>query len=90
MCYAAQCKNLESLFNSTSGSAFATMAEKMYKMGGYVGGAVFNKDYTVSQFISSDKSDLEKLRNSKYAQSNSEGFYLAVRDLLKAGYRVLV
>ena len=54
-CYAAQCNNLESLFNSTSGSAFATMAEKMYKIGGYVGGAVFNKDYTVSQFISSDK-----------------------------------
>lgn len=90
ICYAAQCKNLESLFNSTSGSAFATMAEKMYKMGGYVGGAVFNEDYSVSQFISSDKADLEKLRNSKYAQSNSEGFYLVVRDLLKAGEKVLV
>ena len=89
-CFAAQCKNLESLFNSTSGSAFATLAEKMYKMGGFVGGAVFNEDYSVSQFISSNKADLEKLRNSKYAQSNSGGFYIAVRDLLKAGEKVLV
>ena len=89
-CYAAQCKNLESLFNSTSGSAFATLAERMYKIGGYVGGAIFNEDYSVSQFISSNKADLEKLRNSKYAQSNSEGFYISVRNLLKAGENVLV
>lgn len=89
-CFAAQCKNLESLFNSTSGSAFATLAERMYKNGGYVGGAIFNEDYSVTQFISSDKADLQKLRNSKYSQSNSEGFYISVRDLLKAGEKVLV
>ncbi len=90
ICYAAQCKNLQSLFDSTSGSAFATIAERMYKEGGFVGGAVFNEDYSVTQFISSDKADLEKLRNSKYVQSNSEGFFIAVRDLLKAGEKVLV
>ena len=90
LCYAAQTKNLESLFNSTSGSAFATLAEKMYKLGGYVGGAIFNDDYSVKQFISSNKADLEKLRNSKYVQSDSQGFYKQVRDLLKAGEKVLV
>lgn len=91
VCYAAQCKNLQSLFDSTSGSAFATLAERMYKNGGYVGGAVFNEDYSeVTQFISADKADLEKIRNSKYVQSNSEGFFIAVRDLLKAGEKVLV
>lgn len=91
VCYAAQCKNLQSLFDSTSGSAFATLAERMYKNGGYVGGAVFNEYYSeVTQFISADKADLEKIRNSKYVQSNSEGFFIAVRDLLKAGERVLV
>ena len=49
VCYAAQCKNLQSLFDSTSGSAFATLAERMYKNGGYVGGAVFNEDYSEVQ-----------------------------------------
>lgn len=89
-CFAAQNKNLESLFNSTSGSAFAGFAEKIYKDGGYVGGAVFNEDYSVKQFISNDKADLEQLRNTKYVQSNSEGFYTTVRDILKEGNRVLV
>ena len=42
ICYGAQNKNLDSLFNSTSGSAFAAFAEKMYKEGGYVGGGIFN------------------------------------------------
>lgn len=89
-CYAVQNKNLESLFNSTSGSAFAALAERMYKMGGYVGGAIFNDDYSVSQFISADKADLQKLRNSKYVQSDSQGFYKEVRNLLRQGNKVLV
>lgn len=89
-CFAAQNKNLESLFNSTSGSAFAGFSEKIYKDGGYVGGAVFNEDYSVRQFISNDKADLEQLRNTKYVQSNSEGFYLSVQKLLKEGNTVLV
>ena len=89
-CFAAQNKNLESLFNSTSGSAFAGFAEKIYRDGGYVGGAVFNEDYSVRQFISNDKADLEQLRNTKYVQSNSEGFYKQVQELLKAGEKVLV
>lgn len=89
-CHAVQHKNLQSLFNSTSGSAFAALAEKMYKEGGYVGGAIFNEDYSVTQFISADKADLEKLRNSKYVQSNSEGFFKAVRDILKEGHKVLI
>lgn len=90
ICYAAQTKNLDSLFNSTSGSAFATLAEKMYKLGGYVGGAIFNDDYSVTQFISSDKEDLEKLRNSKYVQSDSQGFFKKVKELIVAGEKVLV
>ena len=89
-CIAAQAKNLESLFNSTSGSAFASFAEIVYKQGGYVGGAVFNDDFSVKQFISCNKDDLERLRNSKYVQSNSEGFYVQVQELLKTDKLVLV
>ena len=89
-CFAAQNKNLESLFNSTSGSAFVAFAEKIYRDGGYVGGAAFNEDYSVRQFISNDKADLEQLRNTKYVQSNSVGFYKQVEELLKAGEKVLV
>jgi coenzyme F420-reducing hydrogenase beta subunit len=62
----------------------------MYKGGGYVGGAVFNDDFSVRQYISNDKADLPRLRSSKYLQSRLDGFYVQVRDLLKKGEKVLV
>ena len=48
ICYAAEHKNLEVVFDSTSGGLFSALADIMYKSGGYVGGAVFNKDFSVS------------------------------------------
>jgi acetyltransferase-like isoleucine patch superfamily enzyme/coenzyme F420-reducing hydrogenase beta subunit len=62
----------------------------MYKDKGFVGGAVFNPDFSVSHFISNNKKDLPRLRSSKYLQSSLEGFYTQVKNLLGAGERVLV
>lgn len=90
ICYAAEHKNLEVVFDSTSGGLFSALADIMYKNGGYVGGAVFNEDFSVKQYISNDKTDLPRLRSSKYLQSHFDGFYKQVRDLLKAGEKVLV
>jgi len=90
ICYAAEHKNMEVIFDSTSGGLFSALADVMYKGNGYVGGAVFNDDFSVSQYISNDKKDLPRLRSSKYLQSNLEGFYIQVRDLLKKGEKVLV
>ena len=90
VCYAAEHRNLEVIFDSTSGGVFSAMAEILYRSGGYVGGAVFNEDFSVSHFISADKGDLPRLRSSKYLQSNLEGFYSRVGELVKAGEQVLV
>lgn len=90
ICYAAEHKNLEVVFDSTSGGLFSALADIMYKSGGYVGGAVFNDDFSVKQFISNDKKDLPRLRSSKYLQSHLEGFYEQVLNLLRAGEKVLV
>lgn len=90
ICYAAEHKNLEVVFDSTSGGLFSALADIMYKSKGYVGGAVFNDDFSVRQFISNDKNDLPRLRSSKYLQSSLEGFYIQVRSLLCAGEKVLV
>lgn len=90
-CYAAENKNIEVVFDSTSGGIFSALADIVYKDNGYVGGAIFNEDYTsVSQYISNDKKDLPKLRSSKYLQSSFEGFFIKVRDLVKKGENVLV
>lgn len=90
ICYAAEHKNIEVVFDSTSGGLFSALAEIMYRSKGYVGGAVFNDDFSVRHFISSDKEDLPKLRSSKYLQSNLEGFYKQVKQLVTAGDQVLV
>lgn len=90
VCYAAEHKNLEVVFDSTSGGMFSALADVVYRAGGYVGGAVFNDDFSVRQYISDDKSDLPRLRSSKYLQSNAEGFYRKVRESVKSGRDVLV
>ncbi len=90
ICYAAEHKNLEVVFDSTSGGLFSALADIMYRSGGFVGGAVFNDDFSVRHYISNNKKDLEKLRSSKYLQSHLDGFYKQVKDLLRKDEKVLV
>ena len=90
ICYAAEHKNLEVVFDSTSGGLFSALADIMYRDKGYVGGAIFNDDFSVRHYISNEKKDLQLLRSSKYLQSNLEGFYKQVKDLLISGEKVLV
>ncbi|WP_303010621.1 Coenzyme F420 hydrogenase/dehydrogenase, beta subunit C-terminal domain [uncultured Bacteroides sp.] len=90
VCYAAEHKNIEVIFDSTSGGLFSALADIMYHNGGYVGGAIFNEDFSVKQYLSNNKADLPKLRSSKYLQSNFEGFFKQIRDLVKSGESVLV
>lgn len=89
-CVAAIHKNLEIRFDSTSGGMFTAFAEKMLKEGGYVGGAVYTEDWGVKWFITNDPKDLPALRSSKYLQSNSEGMYKRIKELLIAGEKVLI
>lgn len=90
ICYAAENKNIEVVFDSTSGGLFSALANPIYRDGGYVGGAIFNDDFSVKHYISNDKNDLPKLRSSKYLESNLEGFFKQVKALLIQGEKVLV
>ena len=90
ICYAAENKNMEILFDSTSGGLFSALADSIYKDNGYVGGAIFNQDLSVSQYISNDKDDLPRLRSSKYLQSDAREFYINVKKYVKSGQKVLV
>lgn len=82
-------KNMRVRWDSTSGGAFSALADVMYAQGGYVSGAVYNENFSVSNFISDNPEDLAKLRSSKYLQSYAEGLYKKVRDLLRKGEKVL-
>lgn len=82
-------KNMRIRWDSTSGGAFSALAEAMYAQGGYVSGALYNEDFSVSNYISNKYDDLVRLRSSKYLQSNAEGLYKEIRKLLKDGEKVL-
>jgi len=88
--YAAEHKNMEVVFDSTSGGAFSACADIVYRQNGFVGGAVFNDNFSIRHFISNNKEDIVKLRSSKYAQSDLSGFYSETKSLLERGVKVLV
>lgn len=87
--YGGYHKNIAIRFDSTSGGVFSALANVMYKQGGYVSGAVFNEDWSVSNYISNNKKDLSRLRSSKYVESNAEGLYKEIKRLLCNGEKVL-
>lgn len=83
-------KDLKVRWESTSGGAFSAFADAIFESEGYVGGAIYNEEFTVRHIITKNVDDLEALRSSKYLQSNAEGFYIAVRDAIKTGKNVMV
>lgn len=89
-CFAAVHKNYHILFDSTSGGAFSALANVIYSNGGFVGGAVYNDDFSIRQYISNNRKELSELRSSKYAQSDAQGFYKAVKNALMTNCPVLV
>jgi len=82
-------KNMAVRWDCTSGGAFSALAEVMYEQGGYVSGAVYDENFLVHNFVSDKPEDLSRLRSSKYLQSNAEGLYVRIRELLRNGKKVL-
>lgn len=55
---------------SSSGGIFTLIAEEILDLEGVVFGAAFNKNFDVEHICITNKKELEKLRGSKYVQSN--------------------
>ena len=87
--YAGINKSLKVRWDSTSGGAFSALADAMYNQQGYVSGALYNADFTVSNYVSNNPDDLARLRSSKYLQSKAEGIYKEIQNLLRKGEKVL-
>jgi len=77
-------------YNSTSGALYYALAESFIDQGGYIAGCVYNEDYSGAyHYISNTKKGLKKIMRSKYFQSDTEGVYRKIRELLIAGEKVL-
>lgn len=79
----------EERLNSTSGGVFWTLAQYFIEEGNYVVGAVWNNKLQVEHIITNDINEAKKIRESKYVQSNVEGIYKKVQEVLKDGRQVL-
>lgn len=87
--YAAIHKDLDVLKKSTSGGAFTALADVVFHMNGVIYGVAMQDDMQVKHIRITSSDDLERLRGSKYLQSNTENTYQEVERDLNAGTTVL-
>ena len=76
-------------FTSSSGGMFTLFAEFVLKQGGVVVGAALDEQLAVHHVLVDSLADLPKLRGSKYVQSKIGKIYSEVRQILRAGRKVL-
>ena len=88
--FAAWNKNHAIRLDSTSGGIFSALADKMFGAGGFVGGAVYQKDHTVSHIVTNNRLLLDEIRSSKYLQSYAGELFNDIKQLLEKGEKVLI
>ena len=86
--YAAASKNEEVLKSSSSGGIFTELAKGILKNGGVVFGAAWSDDFTLKHICVENEQDLEKLRGSKYVQSNTADTFCRAKKILDEGRQV--
>ena len=88
--YAAINTDLYNRLKSSSGGVFTLLAEHILNEGGVVVGCSFSEDCKKAyHLVIEDKYSLEKLRGSKYLQSNIQGAYINVKKQLENNRKVL-
>lgn len=87
--YAAKNKNIEEQKLSSSGGIFSVIANFVLENKGIVYGAAYNDKLEVEHIGIENKIDLDKLRGSKYVQSNVRNTYKEAKENLDNGKLVL-
>ena len=82
-------KNNEEVLKSSSGGIFSLLAKYFYRNNGVVYGAAFVDAYNVAHVRTTNETELDKLRRSKYVQSETSGIFKSVQQDLQKGLKVL-
>lgn len=82
-------KNPAQRKSATSGGAFGILADAVLDSGGYVCGAVLDKNLDVCHIVSNDKQAVSRMIGSKYSQSNAAEAIKECSARLAAGETVL-
>ena len=87
--YASYTKDNEIRLDSTSGGIFTEVAKAFIKNNGIVYGAIYDENHKIVHYRGETKEDIDKIRQSKYAQSDIGGNYISAKKDLIAGKKVL-
>lgn len=87
--YAVQYKQNETLMESSSGGVFSLFADYIISKGGYVSGCIFDEELTPIHVVSNKKEIINKMRGSKYVQSDTKNIYSDIKEILDAEKMVL-
>lgn len=82
-------KNREIRLTSTSGGTFYELAKLTIEKGGYVCGAAYTNDHLVEHIVTNKLEDIERLKQSKYIQSDLRNVYCEIKELLQNEKQVL-
>lgn len=86
--YMCQSKDNSTLYTVASGGVFFEIAKSIVKEGGVAVGAKFEEDFRISHTICRNIKDLEKLKGSKYVQSELGTIFKEIKTLLENDIKV--
>lgn len=87
--YATWNSSLSDLQKSSSGGMFSLFAHRTLRRGGLVCGSVYDNLGVVHHELVEDECGLERMRGSKYVQSEMRDCFPRIRDALRKGRQVL-
>lgn len=88
--YACYSKDIDMRLSSSSGAVFSSLAEYVLNKNGIIYGVAMSEDCYSAEFIAvTDRSELIKLRGSKYLQAKVGDTFKKVKAELQAGKLVL-
>jgi len=88
-CLAVWNKDETIRLQSSSGGIFSLLATRTLAAGGQVCGAAFDEYWQVKHILISKKEELQKLRGSKYVQSDINSIFSQIKALLKSKTPIL-
>lgn len=88
VCYAVTAKD-KYRSKASSGGVFPAIATQCIKAGYYIAGAVLDEDFTVRHIISNSMTDVRKMYESKYTESQLGNVYSLTKEKLDEGNKVL-
>lgn len=88
-CFAAKHKDNEIRKESSSGGVFTALSDAILKRNGIIAGAVYNDQMELIHTAAESFEERDRMRGSKYIQSNCTGIYKKIKEALLQDREVL-